>query len=93
MILGERPSAGSLIRIGNNVKIGYYSQEQERLHPEMTVIDEVRNTFHFGEQEARNILGMFLFRGDDVFKTISLLSGGEKARLSLLCLFLERPNF
>ena len=59
----------------------------------MTVIDEVRNTFHFGEQEARNILGMFLFRGDDVFKTISLLSGGEKARLSLLCLFLERPNF
>ena len=93
MILGERPSAGSLIRIGNNVKIGYYSQEQERLHPKMTVIDEVRNTFHFGEQEARNILGMFLFRGDDVFKTISLLSGGEKARLSLLCLFLERPNF
>ena len=93
MILGERPSAGSLIRIGNNVKIGYYSQEQERLHPEMTVIDEVRNTFYFGEQEARNILGMFLFRGDDVFKTISLLSGGEKARLSLLCLFLERPNF
>ena len=93
MILGERPSAGSLIRIGNNVKIGYYSQEQERLHPEMTVIDEVRNTFHFGDQEARNILGMFLFRGDDVFKTISLLSGGEKARLSLLCLFLERPNF
>ena len=93
MILGERPSAGSLIRIGNNVKIGYYSQEQERLHPEMTVIDEVRNTFHFGEQEARNILGMFLFRGDDVFKQVSHLSGGEKARLSLLCLFLERPNF
>ena len=93
MILGERPSAGSLTRIGNNVKIGYYSQEQERLHPEMTVIDEVRNTFHFGEQEARNILGMFLFRGDDVFKQVSHLSGGEKARLSLLCLFLERPNF
>ena len=56
-------------------------------------MDEVRDTFNFGEKEARNILGMFLFRGDDVFKQVAMLSGGEKARLSLLCLFLERPNF
>lgn len=93
MILGEIKSGNSLVRIGNQVRIGYYSQEQERLHARAAVIDEVRNTFHFGEQEARNILGMFLFRGDDVFKQVSHLSGGEKARLSLLCLFLERPNF
>lgn len=93
MILGEIKSGNSLVRIGNQVRIGYYSQEQERLHARAAVIDEVRNTFHFGEQEARNILGMFLFRGDDVFKQASHLSGGEKARLSLLCLFLERPNF
>ena len=93
MILGEIKSGDSLVRIGNQVRIGYYSQEQECLHARATVIDEVRNTFHFGEQEARNILGMFLFRGDDVFKQVSHLSGGEKARLSLLCLFLERPNF
>ncbi len=81
------------MQIGNNVKIGYYSQEQEMLHPEYQVIDEVRNMFNYGEGEARNILGMFLFRGDDVFKQVGMLSGGEKARLSLLCLFLERPNF
>ena len=73
--------------------MGYYSQEQERLHPELSVLDEVRDTFNFGEKEARNILGMFLFRGDDVFKQVAMLSGGEKARLSLLCLFLEKPNF
>lgn len=93
MILGEIKSGDSLVHIGNQVRIGYYSQEQERLHARAAVIDEVRNTFHFGEQEARNILGMFLFHGDDVFKQVSHLSGGEKARLSLLCLFLERPNF
>lgn len=93
MITGEKKPDTGFIQLGNNVKMGYYSQEQERLHPKLTVLDEVRDTFNFGEKEARNILGMFLFRGDDVFKTVRMLSGGEKARLSLLCLFLEKPNF
>ena len=93
MITGEKKPDTGFIQLGNNVKMGYYSQEQERLHPKFTVLDEVRDTFNFGEKEARNILGMFLFRGDDVFKTVGMLSGGEKARLSLLCLFLEKPNF
>lgn len=93
MITGEKKPDTGFIQLGNNVKMGYYSQEQERLHPKLTVLDEVRYTFNFGEKEARNILGMFLFRGDDVFKTVGMLSGGEKARLSLLCLFLEKPNF
>lgn len=93
MITGEKKPDTGFIQLGNNVKMGYYSQEQERLHPKITVLDEVRDTFNFGEKEARNILGMFLFRGDDVFKTVGMLSGGEKARLSLLCLFLEKPNF
>lgn len=93
MITGEKKPDAGFIQLGNNVKMGYYSQEQERLHPKLTVLDEVRDTFNFGEKEARNILGMFLFRGDDVFKTVGMLSGGEKARLSLLCLFLEKPNF
>lgn len=93
MITGEKKPDTGFIQQGNNVKMGYYSQEQERLHPKLTVLDEVRDTFNFGEKEARNILGMFLFRGDDVFKTVGMLSGGEKARLSLLCLFLEKPNF
>lgn len=93
MITGEKKPDTGFIQLGNNVKMGYYSQEQERLHPKLTVLDEVRDTFNFGEKEARNILGMFLFRGDDVFKMVGMLSGGEKARLSLLCLFLEKPNF
>lgn len=93
MITGEKKPDTGFIQLGNNVKMGYYSQEQEQLHPKLTVLDEVRDTFNFGEKEARNILGMFLFRGDDVFKTVGMLSGGEKARLSLLCLFLEKPNF
>ena len=93
MITGEKKPDAGLIMMGNNVKMGYYSQEQEQLHPNLTVLDEVRDTFNFGEKEARNILGMFLFRGEDVFKTVRMLSGGEKARLSLLCLFLEKPNF
>lgn len=93
MITGEKKPDTGFIQLGNNVKMGYYSQEQERFHPKLTVLDEVRDTFNFGEKEARNILGMFLFRGDDVFKTVGMLSGGEKARLSLLCLFLEKPNF
>lgn len=93
LITGEKKPDTGFIQLGNNVKMGYYSQEQERLHPKLTVLDEVRDTFNFGEKEARNILGMFLFRGDDVFKTVGMLSGGEKARLSLLCLFLEKPNF
>ena len=93
MITGEKKPDTGFIQLCNNVKMGYYSQEQERLHPKLTVLDEVRDTFNFGEKEARNILGMFLFRGDDVFKTVGMLSGGEKARLSLLCLFLEKPNF
>ena len=93
LITGEKQPDSGIVQIGNNVKIGYYSQEQEMLHPEYQVIDEVRNMFNYGEGEARNILGMFLFRGDDVFKQVGMLSGGEKARLSLLCLFLERPNF
>ena len=92
-IMGEKISNKTFIRFGNNVKIGYYSQEQEKLHDHLTVIDELRNAFNFGEKEARNILGMFLFRGDDVFKQVGLLSGGEKARLSLLFLFLRNPNF
>lgn len=92
-IMGEKEAGHTFIRLGNNVKIGYYSQEQETLHDNLTVIDEVRDTFNFGEKEARNLLGMFLFRGDDVFKPVKLLSGGEKARLSLLVLFLSEPNF
>lgn len=93
LVTGDKKPDKGLIVLGSNVRVGYYSQEQERLDPHSTVLEEIMNTYGYGEGEARNILGMFLFRGDDVFKSISLLSGGEKARLSLLSLFLEKPNF
>lgn len=93
LVTGDKHPDGGLIALGANVKMGYYSQEQERLDPSLTVIEQVEAACGCGEGEARNILGMFLFRGDDVFKSIALLSGGEKARLSLLLLFLDRPNF
>lgn len=93
LVTGDKHPDGGLVQLGSNVKMGYYSQEQERLDPKLTVLEQVETAYGCGEAEARNILGMFLFRGDDVFRPIALLSGGEKARLSLLLLFLEKPNF
>ena len=93
LIVGDKRADGGFIHIGNRVKPGYYSQELDRLNSEYTVLEQIENDFDMGEREARNLLGMFLFRGDDVFKPVSLLSGGERARLTLLMLFLEKPNF
>lgn len=93
LIIGEETFRDGHIRVGNRVKLGYYSQELNRLCPHYTVLEQVENTFNYGEAAARNILGMFLFQGDEVFKSVSMLSGGEKARLTLLMLFLDRPNF
>lgn len=93
LIVGDKRADGGFIQIGNRVKPGYYSQELDRLNSEYTVLEQIENDFDMGEREARNLLGMFLFRGDDVFKPVSLLSGGERARLTLLMLFLEKPNF
>lgn len=93
LIVGDKRADGGFIQIGNRVKPGYYSQELDRLNSEYTVLEQIENDFDMGEREARNLLGMFLFRGDDVFKPVSLLSGGERARLTLLMLFLEEPNF
>ena len=93
LIVGDKRADGGFIQIGNRVKPGYYSQEFDRLNSEYTVLEQIENDFDMGEREARNLLGMFLFRGDDVFKPVSLLSGGERARLTLLMLFLEKPNF
>lgn len=93
LITKEEKQKQGIIKLGSNVKVGYYSQEQGELDTNKTVINQVRDLFNYGEEKARNVLGMFLFKGDDVFKEVALLSGGEKARLSLLCLFLKNPNF
>jgi ATP-binding cassette, subfamily F, member 3 len=80
--------------LGHNVKSGYYSQYRvEMLHPERTVLDEAFDTpQRLTEQFVRTLLGCFLFRGDDVFKKVEVLSGGEKSRLALVKLLLDPPN-
>ncbi|MBI6873880.1 ribosomal protection-like ABC-F family protein [Clostridium aciditolerans] len=80
--------------LGKNVFIGYYEQEQANINPENTVIDEVWNDFpELTTTEIRNALAAFLFRGDDVFKSVSSLSGGEKCRINILKLMLSKSNF
>ncbi len=81
-------------RIGRNVFVGYYDQEQNDLSSEKTVIDELWDEYpDMTTTEVRTYLGSFLFMGDDVFKQVSSLSGGEKCRLSLLKLMLSKSNF
>ena len=93
-ILAGRMSAdsGSVIN-GANVKIGYYDQENQDLHQSNTVLEEIWSAYpNMPETYIRNTLALFLFKGDDVLKRISLLSGGEKARLTLTKLMLSKMN-
>ena len=81
-------------RFGANVEVGYYDQTQSKLTPSNTVLDELWNDFKLTpEVEIRNSLGAFLFSGDDVKKSVGMLSGGEKARLLLAKLSMENNNF
>jgi ATP-binding cassette subfamily F protein 3 len=93
-ILAGRLGADSgSVLLGSNVKIGYYDQENQDLHPSSTVLDELWNTYPtMTETLLRNTLALFLFKGDDVYKRVSLLSGGEKARLTLAKLMLSKMN-
>ncbi len=92
-IVGELFPIEGHIDIGNRVQVGYFSQEHEELHNRWQVVDEIINNYNFTEEKARNVLGAFLFKGDDVFKLVGDLSGGERARLALLKLFLQGDNF
>ncbi len=88
----EEQDAGTY-KFGANVRIGYFDQNTDKLHPEKTVIDEVWDEHRlFDQTKIRNALAMFLFCGDDVFKSVSSLSGGERAKLSLLKILLNEPN-
>lgn len=93
MIMSEiEPSSGH-IKIGHNIMFGYYDQEQHMLNKSSTVIEEMRDSYSlYSDTELRGLLGRFLFKNDDVFKTVSSLSGGERARLSLLKLMLSGAN-
>ena len=82
------------IRYGTNVQIGYYDQEQAKLNSNKTVLAELWDEWPLlNEKDIRSILGRFLFSGDDVAKTVNALSGGEKARLALAKLMMQKSNF
>lgn len=88
-----KPDSGS-IRLGTNVNIGYYDQEQENLNYEKLVIDEIWDEHpQMNQTDLRTKLAAFLFQGEDVFKEIYKLSGGERSRISLLKLMLSKSNF
>ncbi|MGG1479981.1 ABC-F family ATP-binding cassette domain-containing protein [Bacillus smithii] len=88
-----QPIKGS-VQFGTNVEIGYYDQEQANLTSNKTVLHELWDDFpDYNEKEIRTVLGNFLFSGDHVLKTVSSLSGGEKARLALAKLMMKKANF
>jgi ATP-binding cassette subfamily F protein 3 len=92
-LIGQiQPLEGRAI-LGHNVQIGYYAQTHDHLNPRAMLLDEIRNASHLSEEGARSYLGRFLFSGDDVFKPISALSGGERSRLALAKLTLQGANF
>ena len=93
LIVGEEKPDTGFIRYGANVDLGYYDQHQSTLHPDKSVLDEVWDRFPQMEQSnVRGALGMFLFTGDEVFKPIKTLSGGEKGRVALTALMLRKDN-
>lgn len=93
ILMGKEQADRGYLKIGHNVNFGYYDQGQLLLDENETVLGEMKNAYHlYTDTEMRSILGRFLFRGDDVFKQIRSLSGGEKAKLSLLKLMLSGAN-
>ena len=93
-LIGQLPFIKGQLKLGANLEIGYYDQTQSRLTANNSVIDELWSDFpRTPEVEIRNRLGAFLFSGEDVKKTVSMLSGGEKARLLLAKLSMENNNF
>ncbi len=94
IINGLVPANLGTIRLGSKVYIGYYDQEHQVLHPDKTLFDELQDTYPTLNNTAiRNTLAAFLFTGDDVFKRIKELSGGERGRVSLAKLMLSEANF
>lgn len=94
-IIGQVPFLAGEAKLGHSVKIGYYAQDQlEYLDANKSVLENLKSAnINISEGQARGVLGSFLFRGDDVYKRVGILSGGEKSRLSLACLLVQDANF
>jgi ATP-binding cassette subfamily F protein 3 len=91
-LVGQIQPLEGHLTLGRNVQIGYYAQTHENLNLNATLLDEIRQVSHLSEEGARGYLGRFLFTGDDVFKPISALSGGERSRVALAKLTLQGAN-
>ncbi|GCE16364.1 ABC-F family ATP-binding cassette domain-containing protein [Dictyobacter kobayashii] len=91
-LIGELPPLNGQVHIGHGVRIGYYSQTHSGLNMERSIVDEIRQVSVLSEEGARSFLGRFLFSGDDVFKQIGSLSGGERSRVALAKLTLQGSN-
>ena len=93
ILTGEYQADSGEYKFGNNIQFGYYDQAQTDLDPSKTVIDEVWDRYpKMTQTQVRSALAQFLFKGEDVFKNVGKLSGGEKARVSLLKLMLSKAN-
>ncbi|MBO5109622.1 MAG: ATP-binding cassette domain-containing protein [Clostridia bacterium] len=93
LLMGQLSPTGGKLEFGYNVTIGYYDQENQNLDPEKTILDELWDAYpSLTQTEIRNTLALFRFTGDDIEKTVSLLSGGERARLTLAKLILSKMN-
>lgn len=93
LLVGELEASEGRIKIGSRVKIGYFSQQHEGLHMERTLLEEMEYEYGLSEEQSRRYLGAFLFHGDEVFRLIGALSGGEQSRLAFLKLMLTGANF
>lgn len=92
-MLGQTPPTDGMVTLDPDLTIGYYAQEHVALDPQRSVVEEIReNHPELSEQLARSMLGRFHFRGDDVFKPLGSLSGGEQSRVRLIKLILDRPD-
>jgi ATP-binding cassette, subfamily F, member 3 len=92
-LVGEMEPLTGTATLGHNVSVGYYAQTHTNLNPDRAIIDEIRDSSLLSEEGARTFLGRFQFSGDDVFKPIGVLSGGERSRVALAKLTLQGANF
>jgi ATP-binding cassette subfamily F protein 3 len=92
ILLGQLPPLAGSVKLGASLKVGYFAQAQDALDPALTVMEELRRHKYLPDGEARGYLAQYLFRGEDVYKRVESLSGGERARLALAILALEGAN-
>ena len=93
-LMGQIPALSGNFLLGHQIEVGYFDQELAQFDSNQTVLEEVWNSFpELNRTQVRSALGCFLFSGEEVFKTVDCLSGGEKVRLSFVKLMLSHPNF